>query len=59
MNIDWPHMIATMVVIFVVFIALERIGAYRNATRGKRFAPMAVTIFVALTVLNLIWPYGA
>jgi hypothetical protein len=58
MTIDWPHLVATMLLILAVMFSLQRIRLYQEATRGKRFALTAGSIFIALTALNLIWPQG-
>ena len=58
MNIDWPHMIVTMVLIFAVAFGLGRLAIYKEASKGKRFLLMAVSIFIVVFVFNLIWPYN-
>jgi membrane-anchored protein YejM (alkaline phosphatase superfamily) len=58
MNIDWPHMIVTMVLIFAVILGLGRLAIYKEASKGKRFLLMAVSIFIVVFVFNLIWPYN-
>lgn len=56
MNIDWPHMIVTMVLIFAVAFGVGQLAIYKEASRGKRVLLMAVSIGVAVFVFNLIWP---
>ena len=58
MNIDFPHMIATVVLIFVAVLLIHRTSLYKNGSRLKRFAIVGITLFIVLLVLNLIWPYG-
>ena len=58
MNVDWPHVLVTGLVIFVMITLLDRTAFYASASKGKRFAILAVCLFVVLMVLNLLWPYG-
>lgn len=59
MNFDWPHMLVTGLLIFVVITLLDRTAFYTSASKGKRMLILAVCLFVVLTVLNLLWPYGS
>jgi len=54
MSVDWTHTLASMVVIAIVILALQRVPRYRAGTRGQRFVMLAVLLFVALTGLNLL-----
>ena len=58
MNIDLPHMIVSALLIFAVVLVAHRTAVYRNASRGKRAAIVAVALFMVLFVSNLIWHYG-
>lgn len=58
MNIDWPHMIVTIILILAVSFGLGRLAIYKEASKGKRFLLMAVSIFIVVFVFNLIWPYN-
>ena len=58
MNLDWPHMLVTGLLIFVVITVLDRAAFYTSASKGKRMMILAVSLFVVLMVLNLLWPYG-
>ncbi len=58
MNIDWPHMIVTIILILTVTLGLGRLAIYKEASKGKRFLLMAFSIFIVVFVFNLIWPYN-
>ena len=58
MSFNWPHMLVTVLLIFLVLQVLERIEAYRNASGGKKFLMLIVPLFVVIFVLNLVWPYS-
>lgn len=55
MNIDFPHLIVTIVLIFTVAFGLSRITIYKEASKAKRILLMAITLFIVLTIFNLIW----
>ena len=56
MNIDIPHMIATMVILAVAILVSDRLGWKE---KGKFSWKLFALIFVALFALNLAWPYAA
>ena len=56
MNIDVPHLLVTMIVIFVVAFAVEHSGLVKDASRGKRALTIGAAVGVAIFVLNLLWP---
>ena len=56
MTIDFPHLLVTMIVIFVVAFAMEHSGLLREAGRGKRAVLIGVAIGLAVFALNLLWP---
>ncbi len=56
MNIDVPHLLVTMIVIFVVAFAVEHSGLVKDATRGKRALTIGAAVGLAIFVLNLLWP---
>ncbi len=58
MNFDVPHMVATALLVFVVVIVLERFEGYRTASKGRKFFLLFVPMFIAIFVLNLLWPYS-
>ncbi len=58
MTIDLPHMLATMMVIFVVAFAIEHSGLLHDASRGKRALLIGGAVGVAVFTLNLVWPAG-
>jgi hypothetical protein len=51
-------MLVTGLLIFVVITVLDRTAFYTSASKGKRMMIPAVSLFVVLMVLNLLWPYG-
>ncbi len=57
MNINLPHILAAMAVIFVVAFAIEQSGLARDAGRGKRALITGGLVGAALLILNLLWPY--
>ncbi len=56
MNIDVPHLLVTMIVIFVVAFAVEHSGLVKDASRGKRALTIGAAVGLAIFVLNLLWP---
>ena len=56
MNIDVPHLLVTMIVIFVVAFAVEHSGLVKDASRGKRALTIGAVVGLAVFVLNLLWP---
>ena len=58
MNIDIPHIIVSVLIIYVVVLLVERTDTYRNASHGKRFLILVLPLFIAVFVLNVVWPYG-
>lgn len=59
MTFDIPHMIATAVIIFVVVWGLGQMTYFENMSKGRRALISFVVLFVALMILNVVWPYGA
>ena len=58
MNFDIPHMIVTAIIIFVVVWGLDQTTALDNMSKGKKTLTKVGVLFVAIFVLNLLWPYG-
>lgn len=58
MNFDIPHMIATAVIIFVVVYGIGHMPQAENITKGRKALLIFVVLFVALMILNIVWPYG-
>ena len=56
MNIDVPHLLVTMIVIFVVAFAVEHSGLVKDASRGKRALTIGAAVGLAVFLLNLFWP---
>ena len=59
MTFDIPHMIATAIIIFVVIWGLDRTSMLGDMSKGKKTLVKFAVLFVALMILNLIWPYGS
>ncbi len=57
MTFDIPHMIATAVIIFIVVYGVNH--QFENMSKGKRAGVTFVILFVALMILNVVWPYGS
>ena len=58
MTFDIPHMIATAIIIFVVVWGLNQTSLLENKSKGRKTLVTFVVLFVALMILNLVWPYG-
>ena len=58
MTFDFQHMIATGVVILAVLYAVDRSGVTEGMTRGRSALVRFGAIFVAILILNVVWPYG-
>jgi uncharacterized membrane protein YecN with MAPEG domain len=56
MNIDWVHMLVTMLIIGIVFLGLERSEAYRRSSRARRTGMLVGFLFPLLLLLNTLWP---
>jgi hypothetical protein len=59
LEFDIPHMIATAVIIFAVIWGLNQTAFFENAPKGRRALITFACLFVLLTILNLVWPYGS
>ncbi|RBI83817.1 hypothetical protein DRV85_14280 [Rhodosalinus halophilus] len=59
MTFDIPHMIATGVVVLAVLYAVDRSGVTHGVSRRRSALVKFGAIFVAIGILNLVWPYGA
>lgn len=58
MTFDIPHMIATAVIILAVVYGTNHMSVFEGMSKGKRALATFAILFVALLILNLIWPYG-
>jgi len=58
MTFDFPHMIVTALIIFAVIWGLDRSAALAKMPKGRKRLIVFGVLFVALFVLNLVWPYG-
>jgi len=59
MTFDIPHMIVTAVIIGVVVFAINHMAQFETMTKGRKSLITFVVLFIALFILNLVWPYGA
>lgn len=59
MTFDIPHMIVTVIIIFAVVWGLNQTKLFENMSRGRKMLVSFVILFVALMILNLLWPYGS
>ena len=59
MTLDIPHMIVTVVIVFAVVWALNNSTALSNMSKGRRALITFAILFIAIFILNLVWPYGS
>ena len=59
MSLDIPHMIASAVIIFVVVYGINHMAMFEDMSKRKKALVTFGILFVALLMLNLVWPYGA
>jgi len=59
MTFDIPHMVVSAVIIFIVFWAVNNLSVFEGMTKRRRSLVMAGIVFVAILLLNIVWPYGA
>lgn len=59
MSLDIPHAIVTAVIIFAVLWGLDHTTALGDMSKGKKTFVKFLVLFVAIFVLNLVWPYGS
>ena len=57
--LDIPHAIATAAIIFAVLWGLDHTSALGNMSKGKKTLVKFLVLFVAIFILNLVWPYGS
>lgn len=58
-NIDLPRTLVTVAAIFATLYALERTPVIKGASKGKRFVLNAISLFIVLMIINLLWPSGS
>ena len=58
MTFDIPHMIATGLIIFAIIWLFDHTTAFENMTKGRKTFFKFFGIFVAILILNILWPYG-
>jgi heme/copper-type cytochrome/quinol oxidase subunit 4 len=59
MSFDIPHMVATAVIIFAVIWGVDQLTQFQNMSRGRKSLMTFVVLLVALTILNIVWPYSS
>jgi len=59
MTFDIPHMIVTAIIIGIVVYAINHMAQFENMTKGRKSLITFAILFIALFILNLLWPYGA
>ena len=60
MHFDLAHALVAAVVILAIVFGMERAGLYvRPKDGGPRWSwQLVLAIFIAMTILNLLWPYN-
>jgi hypothetical protein len=58
MTFDIPHMIATAAIVFGAIYLTDRLSVLKRMSAGRRNLIRFGGIFVAIVLLNLVWPYG-
>lgn len=56
MNVDWVHLLLSMLIIGIVFLGLGRSEAYRRSSRAKRIGILVLILFPLLLLFNSLWP---
>lgn len=56
MEMDWPKLVAEMVLILVTIGAIEMSGMIRGASRGRRALITGLLVFVVLVLFRIVWP---
>ncbi len=59
MSLDITHIIVTVAISFAVLWGLDQTTLFANMQKRKATVLKFVTLFVAILILNLIWPYGS
>ena len=59
MSLDIPHALVTAAIIFGVLWVVNHTAAFENMAKGKKTLAMFLVLFVAIFILNLVWPYGS
>lgn len=59
MTFDIPHMIATAIIIFAVVFGTHQLPQFEAMSKGRRALVTFAILFVALMILNVVWPYGS
>jgi len=59
MTFDVPHMLATGLIVFAVIWLVDHTSAFENASKGRKTLFKVIGVFVAIVILNIVWPYGS
>ena len=59
MALNIPHIIATGLIVFAVIALIDHASAFESMTKGRKSVLKFTGIFVAVFLLNLVWPYGS
>ena len=59
MTFDFPHMIVSALIIFAVVWGLDQGSALDNMPKSRKTLIKVTLLFLAIFILNLVWPYGA
>jgi hypothetical protein len=59
MTFDIPHMIATALIVFLPIWLVDHASVFEDMTKARKTLIKLVAIFVAVFILNIVWPYGA
>jgi hypothetical protein len=59
LTFDIPYMIATGLVVFAVIAIIDHASPFEDTSKGRKTLFKLIGIFVAIIILNLVWPYGS
>lgn len=59
MTFDIPHMLAAGLIVLAVIWLTDHTRAFESMPRGRKTFLKFGGIFVALVILNIVWPYGS
>ena len=58
MTFDFPHMIVTVLIVFVVVWGMDQTTAFAKMSKGRKTLIKFGVLFTAIFILNILWPYG-
>ena len=59
MTFDIPHMIVTVIILFVVVWGTDQTSILEGMPKRRQALTKIAVLFVALVILNTIWPHGS